>query len=179
MRRRHIFGLGPVSHGHVQDRAAIQNNGHRRATLRRNDSTNDWVRLQAPYRFREGSEKVGIFAAARRLRAALSTARRMIRLLRLERFSGTIKKPQRALFSSLMGSGVFGHGAASNRGVGGASGPALKTDPAEQPPIASTSTENKTTEKRLRSARFSQEASVLPLSGHALRDLLEHFSEDF
>jgi hypothetical protein len=70
----------------------------------------------------------------------------MIRPLLIERFSGTIKKPQRARFSSLIGAGVFGHGAASNRGVGPASGPPLKTDPAEQPPTASTSTQSKATE---------------------------------
>jgi hypothetical protein len=75
--------------------------------------------------------------------------------LGFERFSGTNKKPQRALFSSLIGSGVFGQGADSNRGVGLATGPALKTDPVEQAPIAGTTTESKATEKRLRIIRFS------------------------
>jgi hypothetical protein len=73
----------------------------------------------------------------------------MIRLLRLERFSGTIKKPQRALFSALIGSGVFGHAAASNRGVEPASGTVPDVDPAEQASIASASTPTKNTEKRL------------------------------
>src|SRR5665213_603529 len=57
----------------------------------------------------------------------IATKRRIVRLVRSERFSGTIKNPQRAVFSSAIGSGVVGHGAASKRGVGDATGPARAT----------------------------------------------------